>query len=291
MNTQEFTVNQGQAHRLLSAQSADAALLYIYLCAGNAPDSAARELGMQDSQAACALALLRQLGLYEEKKATFVPGERPGYSEGDVTLALQTDNSFKALYSEVQRQLGKALTSEELKILLGFNRYLGLPNEVVSILVSWCRERNRQRGVNRNPSLRTIEKEAYFWAEHGIDTLEEAAAYIRKQNLRATQAARLLQILQIRGRKLTPGEQRFAESWLEMGFEEAVLAHAYDRTCVNTGAFSWRYMDRILTRWHMAGLHTMDAVKKGDKKDIPQGASGKLGGAELEALQHLLQED
>ena len=31
----------------------------------------------------------------------------------------------------------------------------------------------------RNPSLRTIEKEAYAWAEQGIETLEQAAAYIR----------------------------------------------------------------------------------------------------------------
>ena len=27
------------------------------------------------------------------------------------------------------------------------------------------------------PSLRSIEKEAYYWADHGIDTMEQAAVY------------------------------------------------------------------------------------------------------------------
>jgi hypothetical protein len=35
----------------------------------------------------------------------------------------------------------------------------------------------------------------------------------------------------------------------------------------------------------------MDAIKQGDRKDIPKGASGKLGQAELEALARILQED
>ena len=44
------------------------------------------------------------------------------------------------------------------------------------MLVCYCKERLRRKGSNRNPSLRTIEKEAYAWAEQGINTLEEAAA-------------------------------------------------------------------------------------------------------------------
>ena len=168
---------------------------------------------------------------------------------------------------------------------------MGLPNEVVSILVSWCKEKNRQRGNPRNPSLRAIEKEAYFWAEQGIDTLEQAAAFIRARNLQNSRLEKLKKLLQIYGRNLTPSEQRYAESWLDMGFEEDLLAEAYDRTCVNTGSMSWAYMNRILVRWHDAGLRTMEDIKNKDRKDVPTGASGQLGQAELEAIARLLQED
>ena len=50
------------------------------------------------------------------------------------------------------------------------------------------------------------------------------------------------------------------------------------------------YMNRILTRWHEAGLVTLEQIKSQDKKPVPKGASGELGAAELEAIQKLLRE-
>ena len=290
MNVQDLTLQEPQLRKLLLSGSGDAALLYLYLSSGNAAENACAELHMSAGQYSCAAALLRQLGLYNENKTAFVPGERPAYTESDVMQAMDRDGEFKALYGEVQRLLGKTLNTEELKILLGFSRYLGLPGEVVGVLVSWCKERNRQRGNPRNPSLRTIEKEAYHWAEQGIDTLEEAAAFIRARNLMGSRMEKLKNMLQIRGRNLTPGEERYANAWLEMGFDQELLAEAYDRTCVNTGGMNWAYMNRILCRWHDAGIHTAEALKNGDRKSVPQGASGQLGQAELEAIQRLLRE-
>jgi len=218
------------------------------------------------------------------------PGERPNYSEQDVVGAMEADRSFRFLYGEVQRQLGRSLNTEELKILLGFVRYLGLPGDVISILVSYCRERARQRGSLRNPSLRTIEKEAYAWAERGIDSVEEAAAYIQSQNIRNSRLSRLMQQLQIRGRNLTSAEERFAQSWLDMGFDEECISMAYERTCLNTGGLNWAYMNKILQRWHQQNLHTGEAVRSGDRKDVPKGASGQLGDADYEIIQKMLRE-
>ena len=74
---------------------------------------------------------------------------------------------------------------------LGFTNYLGLSGEVISLLVNYCKERARAKGSLRNPSLRAIEKEAYFWAEQGIDSMEEAAAFIQNQNVRRSQLGQL----------------------------------------------------------------------------------------------------
>ena len=196
------------------------------------------------------------------------------------------------LYGEIQRLLGRAMNTEELKILLSFQRYLGLSAEVVSVLVSYCKDRARQKGNLRNPSLRTIEKEAYRWAEQGIDTLEEAAAYIHTQNIRATALYHLMQLLQIRGRSLTQAEMRYAQSWLDMNLSDEVITMAYERTCINTGGLNWNYMNKILTSWHNAGLKTAADIRSGDRKPtVPQGASGQLGQAELEAIQRVLREE
>ena len=290
MITESLQISREDARKLLGAASPDGALLYIYLHAGNDPRSAGAELKMSESRLSCAGATLRQLGLWpEEKKVLIAPGERPSYSEQDVLGAMEEDESFRALYGEVQRQLGRSLNTEELKILLGFVRYLGLPGDVISMLVSYCKHRARERGSARNPSLRTIEKEAYAWAEQGIDTVEEAAAFIQAQNVRNSRLSHLMQILQIRGRSLTAAEERYAQSWLDMGFQEECFAMAYERTCLNTGGLNWNYMNKILQRWHQQGLHTPEAVRSGDQK-AAKGASGQLGEAELEAIQRVLRE-
>lgn len=291
MNIENITLDQNQLRKLLGLGNPEAALLYLYLRSGNLPENAARELGLQEKQVSLAQASLQQLGLYTREKVTFVPGERPAYTEGDVMIAMDTDGDFRSLYGEVQRLLGKVLTTEELKLLLGIRRYFGLPNEVISVLVYYCKERSRQRGSSRNPSLRTIEKEACLWAEQGIETLEQAAAYIQAQNLKNTHLERLKQRLQIRGRNLTAGEERYASTWLEMGFDEEALAMAYEKTCLNTGGLNWAYMNKILQRWHEAGLHTAAQVRQGDRrKAVPKGASGELGQAELDAIARIMQE-
>ena len=292
MNIQDLNIEKADMHKLLAAANGDVALLYLYLKSGNDRQEAGKALHMPDSRLSCAMATLSQLGLWsEERPAVFVPGERPTYSEKDVLQAMDTDGEFKLLYGEVQRLLGRNLNTEELKILLSFLHYLGLPAEVVSVLVSYCKNRARQRGSLRNPSLRTIEKEAYSWAEQGIDTLEEAAAFIHNQTVRNSQLQKLMAQLQIRGRTLTAAEEKYAKSWLEMGFEDGVIALAYEKTCVNTGGLSWPYMNKILSSWHTAGYKTAEQIQSGDRKQsIPKGASGELGEAELESIRRLLQE-
>lgn len=291
MNTQDLHISAVDLRKLLGTASADAALLYLYIRSGNDPQAACGQLQFTATRYSCAAATLRQLGLWpEESHSTIAPGERPQYSEKDVLDAMEHEDSFRLLRGEVQRLLGRNLNTEDLKSLLGFIHYLGLPSEVVSVLVSFCKDRARQKGNLRSPSLRAIEKEAYHWAEQGIDTLESAAAYIQTQNNRNTQLHQLMGILQIRGRSLTSAEERFAASWLEMGFQWDVISMAYERTCLNTGGLNWNYMNKILTRWNEAGFKTAEDIRNGDRKGANKAAPRQLDEDEKAAIARMLQE-
>lgn len=285
-------IEKAHIHKLLCAQNPDAALLYLYIKNGGDLTKAMEALGYSQSRYACALATLHQLGLQQPEKQTRLPGEHPQYTEVDVLGAMDTDMDFRALYGEVQRLLGKNLNTEELKVLLGFVRYLGMSADVVVLLVCHCKDEAKKLGKTRPPSLHKIEKEAYKWADMGIDTMEEAAAYVKQQNLRYSQTGRIMEILQIRGRNLTAPEKRYIKQWLEMGFEEQVIGLAYERSCLNTGGLAWPYMHKILTSWHEQDLHTAQQVRSGDRKPgaVPKGASGQLGDAELAAIQKLMKE-
>ena len=281
MNIERITIESTDARKLLAAANGDAALLYLYIHTGGQPEAAAGALAFGQSRYNCACATLRQLGLWPEEKSRLpIPGERPNYTEQDVMGALEKDSDFRCLYGQVQRLLGRTLNTEELKMLLGFTRYLGLPGEVISLLVSYCKERARSHGKLRNPSLRTIEKEAYAWAEQGIDSIEEAGAYINAQNMKHSRMGKLMAMLQIRGRSLTAAEERYAAGWLDMGFDDEAIEMAYERTCLNTGGLSWAYMNKILQRWHEAGLRTAEDVRNRDRKP---GTAAPAGARQLDA--------
>ena len=78
MNFDPVSIESAELRKLLGAASGDAALLYIYIRSGNDPDRAEETLRMTGSRYSCAMATLRQLGLWaEERRCTIAPGERP----------------------------------------------------------------------------------------------------------------------------------------------------------------------------------------------------------------------
>ena len=293
MNIEPVTLEKAEVQKLLSAASGDSLLLYLYIKSGNSLETAPQELGLNNTRLECAAATLRQLGLWKEPQPMPMYGEKPNYTEQDVLRAVGADNGFHSLLGEVQRRLGRTLTTEELKILLGLVRYLGLPEDVICVLVTYCIDRARQRGNLRNPSLRAIEKEGYAWAERGIDTLPAAAAFIHSQNLYFSRLGQLQRMLQIRGRSLTAAEEKYARSWLEMGFEEEALKLAYEKTCLNTGGLNWAYMNKILLRWKDAGYITAEDVRNGDRKPgaAAPGGQRQLDADEIAAIKKMLQEE
>ena len=184
------------------------------------------------------------------------------YTEEDVRRHMR-DDSFPKLVGEAQRRLGRTLSTEELKILLSLTDYLRLSTEVIGILLSYCIDRNRRRGA-RAPSLRMIEKEAYRWADEGIDTLEAACYYVQTQQQLHTRIDQLRLLLQIDQRRLTPAEENYLQGWIGMGFSNDVIQLAYERTCLNTGALKWAYMNSILKSWNEKNLHTPQEIAQGD---------------------------
>ena len=291
MMSESVTISQADLRKLLSAANPDGALLYLYLQSGKPLETAEKELNMNGSRVCCAAAVLRQLGLLpEERPARIAPGERPAYTDEDVYKTMDYDTDFRGLYEEVQRLLGRSLNTEEIKILLGFVRYLGLDYDVISILVSYCKARAEKKGRKRRLGLLTIEQEAYAWAEKGIDTLEEAAAFIQMQNLRESKIGKLQQMLQIYGRILTAAEPPYANAWQDLGMDEEAISMAYERTCLNTGGLNWAYMNKILQRWHSQGLHTAEEIRTGDQKPGP-GANGQrqLDADEVAAIRRMME--
>jgi len=256
------------AEALISSADGKAALLYIHIlrnggnfdreAAGKALSMSAQEV----EKAACALISLRLLN----NKLTYLkPDTPPEYTAEDIKARLKERPDFAGLVQETQRRLGKLLSGSELTVLFGIYDYLGMPTEVMLLLITHCMEEYcRRYGEGRTPTVRYIEKEAYAWARLDILTQERAEEHLRRRTEGRRKTEEIKKVLRIKKRELSPTEEKYIEAWLEMGFDAEALELAYDKTVVKTGGMSWAYMNSIVKSWHSKGLHKLSEISEGD---------------------------
>ena len=78
------------------------------------------------------------------------------YTRADMARALE-GAEFAGLTGAVEEKLGKKLTTPDVAILLGLYDQLGLPADVIFLLVGFCAERTAlQYGEGRWPTMRQI---------------------------------------------------------------------------------------------------------------------------------------
>lgn len=261
------------ARRLIDGGDGDAALLYIAVLQdrGGSDDEKLRaRLGWDEARFRRALDTLTRQGLVslpERSAAASGPpergrGERTEYTRADLVRALE-GAEFAALTGAVEEKLGRKLTTPDLSILLGLYDQLGLPADVIFLLVGFCAERNS--GSGGRLTLRKIEREGYVWARLGLMDQASAAAYIRESQRRREALPRLMRLLGLGDRQPGPSEERYLTEWSGMGFEDAALELAYDKTLLKCRELKWPYMNKILCSWHQKGLHTLAEIQAGDR--------------------------
>lgn len=267
------------AERLIRLNSGDAALLYIYLLGH--PDG--QGLKWPALRLQTAMDQLVSQGLARPQTAPVVPDPTPEpppeYALEDVNNALN-DGTFSGLCDEVERRLGKKLTTGDMKNMLTLYDHLALPLEVILMLVAWCiEEQERKYGAGRRPFVSQIKKEGFIWARRGIDTIEAAEAHIKKLTSMLGREKEMLRILDIPNRPLVAREKEYIAAWDEMGFENEAIRMAYERTVMKKQSMDWNYMNGILRGWHKKGLHTVAAIQTGDHDPRPVRASGPMPSA------------
>lgn len=268
-NTLPLTVEA--ADRLLACADGKSALLYLHIlrCGTFSASRAARDLRCAPDEISRAWDNLRRLGLAPEPSQPPADEELPEYTGRDIAERARSDSAFEGIIFEAQRALGKLLSTNDMRILFGIYDHLGLPAELICLLINHCIESCRaERGEGRLPTMRAIEKEAWFWAREEITTLEAAEEHMRREKLSRRLTGQVKEVLQIHSRSLTATEKKYVDGWLEMGFSPEVIAVAYDRTVVGTGKLTWKYMDKILRDWHGKGLFTPEQIERGDARRV-----------------------
>ncbi|MBR5479936.1 MAG: DnaD domain protein [Clostridia bacterium] len=271
--------------KLLEIKDQVALRLYIYI-AKNGGDFdakvAANALSATADEIFAALDLLCIKGLAKKSDGKVL--ERadtiPEYTANDVSNTLETDTNFGALLDFTQNKLGKMLSTVDTQTLLGIYGWMGLPVEVICLIVTYCTEQIAKKyGEGRRPTMKNIENEARLWLNMGILTYEQAEDYLHTQEVRGTRIATIARNLHLSGRALSATENKYLTAWADAGYSDEIIMEAYDVTVLQTGKLNWRYMDKVLKNWETDGIK--------NKADMAQGketTGGKMSQEQLEAL-------
>lgn len=262
-----------QADRLIGRGDGDAALLYLCLLRadrGVTAQELQRRLKWSQLRLHAAETALQELGLIDrppEQKPPEPAQERPVYTADDLTDLLTGDAGFRMLVPQTEEKLGKRLKTADLQILAGLYDDLGLPADVIYLLVCHCVTRSEERyGPGRRPTLRQIENEGYHWAQRGLFDQESASRYLRDWNVRRSAMSRYMQVLGLGDRRPVESEERYITDWMDKGFPPETVALAYDKTVFYKKELNWRYLNGILRRWHENGWHTEEEVRQSDSR-------------------------
>ena len=268
---ENITLPAAAAESLLKRGDGDAALLYLALQRfgrGVTPEELERVLPtMSRLRMDAAEGVLQELGLLPrpQQPRPEPAEERAVYSTEDISALLTDNEGFRLLVPQTEQQLGKKLRTADLQILAGLYDDLGMPADVIYLLVCHCVERARsQWGEGRRPTMRQVEKEGYRWAQLGIFDQNSAAVYLKKWAERNRKYTSYLSNLRILNRPPVEAERRYIDQWMDMGFPPETVALAYERTVFYKKDLNWRYLNGILRRWHDAGWHTPHQVEQGE---------------------------
>ena len=181
----------------------------------------------------------------------------PEYTGAEIDSISRSDSGFHAVLSECEQLFGKQLSRHEMSRLLGIYNHLGLPAEVIFVLLHYCADISRgPAGAERKPTIRFIEQQAYIWVNKDIITVEAAEEFVENQKAISEAENRIRHILEIYDRRLISTEKTFISSWITMGFTDDAIRLAYERCINNIGKRSFSYMNSILKRWHEADIHS-----------------------------------
>lgn len=297
-----LSIPVSDADKLLNCSNLLCTKLYLYLLrVGKSvtPEQAATDLTASVADIKKAGRELKNMGLMSTAgKGTVPPEEKiPEYEKNYIVNRSKDDEIFKALLLEAERVVGHQLGGPDLNILFGIYDHLGLPAEVIFMLLTACQEQVQEAyGPGRMPTMRKIEQQAYIWAREEIMTLDLAEAYLNKRRERKNLYNQIKRMMDIWDRKFVKSELNYINDWLDKGFGLDALAIAYDRTITQTTGMNWAYMNRIIQNWHEKGLHTPEEIEAGDKPlgktkqpIAPQSFTAVQGG-EKERLMKLLED-
>lgn len=184
---------------------------------------------------------------------------RPSYTQEEIDGAATANEKIDFMFKQAETILGRFLSTNDLELLYSFTDWLGLPVEVVIMLLNYAAKLGKT-------DKRYLETLACDWADKEINTYEAAEDYIKEKEEIHSSERKIRSVLGIYDRALTQTEKKYIKLWTtDKRLSTELISEAYERTVNSTGKLSWAYMNKILSSWAEQGISTLAEIKTSEE--------------------------
>ncbi|MFT3950805.1 MAG: DnaD domain protein [Oscillospiraceae bacterium] len=169
-------------------------------------------------------------------------------SPQDIEAMTHKDKDLKYLFDSIQVILKRPINFTEESGLITLRDYYGFSAPSILMLVEYCEQIGKSR-------LAYIEAVAKGWFESGITAFADIEREIIRLTAQHTFERQVAKSIGLET-ALTAKQRAYFAQWQDWDFDTEMIAAAYEKCVDQTNKLSLPYMNKILERWHSAGIST-----------------------------------
>lgn len=192
----------------------------------------------------------------------------PTYTAKEIEKIFDSQKELAALLDMCQNTAGRVFNTAESSTVLVLRDHLKLEPEYILSLIAYCTSKGKT-------SMRYIEKMAYTLTDKGIDTPAALEDHLYRRGVFESREGELRRLFGLGERALTAREHAAFERWcVTWAVSGELVKAAYETTINAIHEPSIPYTDKILEKWHAAGVKTPKDVEKLNEKTKPAAKMG-----------------
>ncbi|NMM62093.1 DnaD domain protein [Clostridium sp. P21] len=187
--------------------------------------------------------------------------DSPDESPENVNLLEELNkNSTKDMLQDIEKLLGRPLSSKEMTMYIGWLKDFNFLPEIILLLIQYCASKGKT-------DCRYIEKIALAWFDAKIKSIDDAQSFIKKHEDKWINIRKILNYLGIKDAEIMKPQEDMLNKWINTyKFPIDVIYKACEICFQRINKADFKYIDGILTSWNKDNIKTLEDINKKDTK-------------------------
>lgn len=182
-------------------------------------------------------------------------------SEKNINLLEELNkNSTKDMLQDIEKLLGRPLSSKEMTMYIGWLKDFNFSPEIILLLIQYCASKGKT-------DYRYIERIAVAWYDAKIKTIDDAQIFIKKHEDKWIKIRKILNYLGIKDAEIMKPQEDMLLKWIHTyNFSLDIIFKACDICFQRINKSDFKYIDGILGSWYKDKIKTVQDIDLKDTK-------------------------